>query len=67
MQGLEDMQKRTITIDAKYLYTLDKKANITLIYLDRNGREYSTSRIISVNIVNVPWYAKLFAYIKELF
>ncbi len=67
MQGLEDMQKRTVTIDAKYLYTLNKKANITLVYLDRNGREYSTNRIISVNIVNVPWYAKLFAYLKELF
>ena len=65
---IKDLEKQqNIKIDAVGSdFSGDDKIVLKFEYYDENGHKYEKEEEYPVEIVNLPWYAKMFKWIKSL-
>ena len=62
LDSVTETRQIIISTGGRDLYNSDGRIKITLDYKDLNDKEYTVNSDYPLNIINVPWYVKLFSF-----
>ena len=65
IDSLSETQKVILPLKGNIL--INNNIKLAVSYLDENGKEYLTTFEYPINVVGVPWYARLFEMLRQVF